>query len=117
MQPPSDPRNSRALEADIDATRKRLAEAESIRRSCRKKYLESCSTIYALMQELEQLHRARASALASHGAGARRLMAEFGIRFDGKVYWRASRSYPRLGDAISDARLTLGLPGLDPAIT
>ena len=117
MQPPSDPRSSAALEADIDAMRKRLAEAESVRRACHKKYLESCSTIYALVQELEQLHKARASAQTGHGAGARRLMAEFGIRFDGKVYWSATRSYPRLGDAISDARALRGLPAVDPGIT
>ena len=103
------------LEADIDATRKRLTDAESVRRACHKKYLESCSTIYVLVQELEQLHKARANAQA-HGAGARRLMAEFGIRFDGKAYWCGSRSYPRLAEAVSYARILLGLPAADPGI-
>lgn len=115
MQPPSDPRSSAALEADIDATRNRLAEAESVRRACKKKYLESCSTIYALVQELEQLHRVHSSVRAGHGTGARRLMAEFGIHFDGKVYWWDSRSYPHLADAVSYARILLGSPATDSA--
>lgn len=103
------------LEADIEATRKRLADAESMRRALHKKYLQSCSTIYALVQELEHLQKSRAGA-QPHGAGARRLMAEFGIRFDGKAYWCGGRSYPRLAEAVSYARMLLGLPAPDPGI-
>ena len=80
-----------------------------------KKYLEACASIYALVQELEQLHKARGDAQA-HGAGARRLMTELGISFDGKIYWCGSRSYPRLADAVSYARVLLGLPAADPGI-
>ena len=59
MNPSADSRGTAALEADIDATRERLAHAESVRRACHKRYLESCSSIYALVQELEELHKAR----------------------------------------------------------
>ena len=41
-------------------------------------------------------------------------MAELGIGFDGSYYWCGSRSYARLPDAVSYARLLLGLPALDP---
>ena len=37
-------------------------------------------------------------------------MASLGIRFDGKLYWCGDRSYPRLVDAASYARVLLGLP-------
>ena len=47
------------LEADIVATRRRLADAERQRHGHHRQYLASCSAIYALVQELEQLESSR----------------------------------------------------------
>ena len=45
------------------------------------------------------------------------VMAEFGISFDGSRFWCGSRSYAQLADAVSYARLLLGLPAHDSRIS
>jgi len=76
------------LEADIAATRKRLAKATAAR---------DTSKVDALALELARLEK----------------MAHFGISFDGHQYHYCSRRYQRLGDAVKYARLHLGLPDAD----
>jgi TPP-dependent indolepyruvate ferredoxin oxidoreductase alpha subunit len=77
------------LEADIAATRKRLAKARAAR---------DTSKIEALALELARLEK----------------MAHLGISFDGQQYRYGSRRYQQLGDAVKYARLQLGLPAADP---
>ena len=98
MRPAMAPGSLPALDAEIAAAKKRLAAAKSARDAAHKKYLESWSVVDTLVQELERLES----------------MAELGIRFDGSRYWCGNRSYPRLADAVSYARVLLGLPSLDP---
>ena len=93
------------LEAEIAATKARLAAAESARDSTRPygtqdKYRESCSLVEALALQLERLK-------------AGQLMARFGISFDGRQYQYGSRRYARLAEAVSYAKLHLGLPAAD----
>jgi hypothetical protein len=90
------------LEADIAATKARLLAAESARDSARlygtqEKYRQSCSLVEALVREVERLV----------------LMNRFGIRFDGVQYQYGDRRYERLAEAMSYARLHLGLPAAD----
>ena len=92
------PASHPALEADIAAARMRLATARSERDSAHKKYLETWAVADALTQELERLES----------------MAELGITFDGGRYSCGNRSYAQLADAVSYARLLLGLPALGP---
>ena len=87
-----------ALDAEIAAARKRLAAAKSARDACHKKYLDAWSVADALRQELERLES----------------MDELGITFDGSRYWCGERSYLHLVNAVSYARVLLGLPSPDP---
>ena len=102
------------LEADIAAAKQRLAAAKSSRDTLYKQYLESRSTIDALVFELERLEKTRGSVEAADATDARNVMAQLGITFDGSQYRCAGRSYARLDDAVNYARVLLGLPALDP---
>jgi len=93
------------LETEIAATTKRLADAESARDSLRlrgtqDKYRQSCSVVAALALQLERLK-------------AEQLMARLGITFDGTHYQYGTRRYQSLAEAVSYARLHLGLPAAD----
>lgn len=87
-----------SFEADSAAIKQRLAKAESERETWRasgtqEKYLEACSMVDALALELEQLEQSE------------RLMAEYGIVFNGRHYQHRGHRYHRLADAVSFARL------------
>ncbi|HYL88063.1 MAG TPA: hypothetical protein VEU32_04775 [Burkholderiales bacterium] len=84
--------------AAIQAVKERLAKAESERETwlaskMQEKHLEACSRVDALTLELELLERSE------------KLMAEYGIVFNGRHYQRDRHRYHRLADAVSFARL------------
>ena len=106
-----------ALEADIAQARERLTAAKSARDACHKTYLQACLAVDTAANEVERLEKSRGYAESAAAADDARLMAELGIRFDGSHYWCGSRSHVRLADAVSYARVLLGLPAHDPRIT
>ena len=93
MKPPL-----RADSAAVQSIKERLARAESERETWRasamqEKHLEACSRVDALTVELELLE------------GSEKLMAEYGIVFNGRHYQHRGHRYHRLSDAVSYARL------------
>jgi hypothetical protein len=93
MKPPL-----RADSAAVQSIKERLAKAESERETWRasamqEKHLEACSRVDALTVELELLE------------GSEKLMAEYGIVFNGRHYQHRGHRYHRLSDAVSYARL------------
>ena len=84
--------------AAIQQLKERLAKAESERKTWQasanqEKHLEACSMVDALALELELLE------------GSEKLMAEYGIVFNGRHYQHRGHRYHRLSDAVSHARL------------
>ena len=73
----------------------RLASLKLFRDALYKQYLESRSSIDALVFELARLEKTRASVAAADATEARQLMAQLGITFDGSQYRCGSRSYER----------------------
>ena len=113
QSPPVGQSRLASLEAGIADAKQRLAAAKLVRDALYKQYLESRSSIDALVFELARLEKTRASVEAADATDARQLMAQLGITFDGSQYRFGSRSYERLDDAVDYARLLLGLPALE----
>ena len=105
-----------ALEAEIAQAQARLGAARSARDASHKQYLATVLAAEGVARELERLVKSRAAAQSAASAENEQVMAELGISFDGSRFWCGSRSYARLADAVSYARLLLGLPAHDPRI-
>ena len=115
------------FDAAIAAIKARLATAESGRDTWRlsgmqEKYLESCSMVEALELQLEQIEKAARESVSSGDAAGppgepERLMAEFGIAFNGRHYQYRTHRYQHLADAVSYAKVQRGyLPAIpEPA--
>ena len=105
-----------ALEADVARAQERLGAARSARDACHRQYLASVLAAEGAARELERLVKSRAAAQSAASPENEQLMAELGISFDGSRFWCGSRSYAHLADAVTYARMLLGLPAHDPRI-